>query len=92
MGDLTSYEIEQIISSLPKANFYVLITPHHGTHWHNSLRKIKSEYAVASNGYRLARNLRSEFKETCEKFLSTHRCGDIAIGMRSCFCKIINYI
>ncbi len=52
MWDLEKEEINRVVRKLKNINkteFYVLITPHHGTHWDDKLSEIRCEYAVASN-------------------------------------------
>ena len=80
MGDLENYEIKQVIKYLErnnKRNFLIFIPPHHGTHWHRDIKKIKWDYLLCSNGPKLCRKINPNFKSSLS--LSTHINGDIVI-------------
>lgn len=82
LGDTENHEIKQIVGYLKskgRKNFYIFITPHHGTHWHNSLREIKSIYSITSNGSKLCSKMKPLFKETSKRSLATHVNGDIVM-------------
>jgi len=82
LGDLESKEIKKVIDDLiaaGKKKFYTLVTPHHGTHWDNSLKNIKCIYSITSNGRRLCSHIKPEFKGISKKSFATHVNGDIAI-------------
>lgn len=80
LGDIENHEIKQIVKDLKsrrRENFYIFITPHHGTHWHNSLREIRSIYSITSNGSKLCSKMKPYFKEISKRSLATYANGDI---------------
>ncbi len=80
LGDIENREIKQIVKDLKsrgRENFYIFITPHHGTHWHNSLREIRSTYSITSNGSKLCSKMKPCFKEISKRSLATYANGDI---------------
>ena len=80
LGDLENFEIRQIVDDLKtrgRTNFYTFITPHHGTHWDNSLYEIRCIYAIASNGKKLCSKMKPHFKEISERSFATHVNGDL---------------
>ena len=82
LGDLESHELRQVIKELAlegRKRFYVFITPHHGTHWHSSLRKINCVYSVSSTGKRLVSNVNSHYKSISRISLCTHTNGDLVV-------------
>lgn len=82
LGDTESSEIRQIVDelkSLGRENFYIFITPHHGTHWHNSLRRIRCIHSITSNGSKLCSKMKPQFKEISERSLATFANGDIIL-------------
>ena len=82
LGDTENFEIRQIFNDLKsqgRKNFYVLITPHHGTHWDDSLREIKCIYSISSNGNKLCPKIKTHFKEISKRSLTTYINGDIMI-------------
>lgn len=95
MGDLEEAEIKKVVQHLTKENrkhFIIMITPHHGTHWHKGLKNLHSWWALSSVGERLFHNIKAEFKSTCYNSLITYLNGDIEIplhftpwyGLRPC--------
>ncbi len=85
LGDLERNEIKQVVAELQRrhrTNFLITITPHHGTHSHADLLRLRSILAISSLGSRLIRYLRPEYK-TKSSFarlcLSTHRDGNIHV-------------
>lgn len=53
LGDIEKTEIKSVVSTLKKAGkcyFDTIITPHHGTHWHNNLYSLCCRRAVSSVG------------------------------------------
>jgi len=80
MGDLENYEIKQVVEYLEKnnrRNFLIFIPPHHGTHCHKNIEKIKWNCLLCSNGPKLCRKITPYFKSTSS--LSTHINGDTVI-------------
>jgi len=83
LGDAEAFEIRQISTELKskgKQDFSVFITPHHGTHWHDSLRQIKCVYSITSNGSKLCSKMKPHFKEISKYSLATFANGDIVCG------------
>ena len=84
LGDAENFEIRQIVNDLKskgRKNFYVFITPHHGTHWDNSLREIECIYSITSNGNKLYSRMKTHFKEIAKRSLATYVNGDIMIPL-----------
>jgi beta-lactamase superfamily II metal-dependent hydrolase len=82
LGDLENHELNQVTTTLDTEGihrFNLLITPHHGTHWHSSLSKLECFTALSTVGPRLFRRLRAEYKEIAEQWFVTHLTGDIRI-------------
>jgi len=82
LGDIADFEIKQIVEyleSIDRTRFYVFITPHHGTHWDDSLKGIKTIYAVTSNGDKLCSNMIPDFKEISKMSFATWVNGDISV-------------
>jgi hypothetical protein len=84
LGDAEGQELEKMIAQLESNNrkgFYILVTPHHGTHWHDSLRKIKAVYAISSNGSKLISKMSPYFKQISTHPLSTFANGDVIVPL-----------
>jgi len=82
LGDTEGFEIKQIVDYLKSINrkkFYVFVTPHHGTHWDNSLEEIGTIYAITSNGEKLSSKMVSNFKQTSKMSFATWVNGDIVV-------------
>jgi len=86
MGDAKEQVIRNVVRDLVEekghSHFYVLIAPHHGTYWDNSLRRLHSIYTVISVGNcknKLHQKVRPEFKEISGIVLTTYLNGDIRI-------------
>jgi hypothetical protein len=82
LGDLEEQELERVSAELVgkgRTTFLSTITPHHGTHWHDSLKQIKTLYAVSSIGKKLIGNFRPEFKSFGSRCLATYSNGEIHI-------------
>ena len=82
LGDLENHELNQVTNTLDTEGihrFDLLITPHHGTHWHSSLSKLECFTALSTVGPRLFRRLRAEYKEIAKQWFVTHLTGDIRI-------------
>lgn len=82
LGDLEDFEIREVVHSLDlrgRRRFYVLITPHHGTHWDESLKGIQCLYSVSSVGRRLCSRTDPRFKKISEIPLATWMNGDIML-------------
>lgn len=85
LGDTEDFEIKQIVDDLRakgRENFYIFITPHHGTHWHDSLREIRCIYSLSSNGKVSYLKFKHQFKEISQRSFATFVNGDIRT---SCF-------
>lgn len=84
LGDTESSEIKKIVDDLQsrgRESFYMFITPHHGTHWHNRLRQIRCVYSVTSNGRKLCSKMKPQFKEISKDSLATFVNSDIMIPL-----------
>lgn len=84
LGDLEKNEIKQVVAALQKkrrTNFFVTITPHHGTHWHDDLLTLRSVLAASSIGKHLIRHFCQEFETSfADLCLATYTNGDIHIS------------
>ena len=83
LGDAEAHEIRQIVHELTSKSlrrFHILVTPHHGTHWHHSLGTIRSEFSVTSNGPKLCSKMIPHFKALSRKSYATFANGDIWIA------------
>jgi len=81
-GDVMSREIKSITEDLlacGKQKFGLLVTPHHGTRWNNTLLKIRSRYAASSCGHRLYQFVRPEFKKIAKLHCATWISGDLLL-------------
>ncbi|MBT0160815.1 hypothetical protein G4O51_12620 [Candidatus Bathyarchaeota archaeon A05DMB-2] len=82
LGDTEGFEIKQIIDELRtkgRENFYILVAPHHGTHWHKSLEQIGCIYSLSSSGRKLCSKFKPQLKEISQRSLATFVNGDILI-------------
>lgn len=85
MGDLEGHEIGHVVTELTKkqrVNFFVIISPHHGTHWQKNLSRIHCKRLIISVGERLFPHVcHNEYKSIAEKCLLTDYDGDIEISV-----------
>ncbi len=82
LGDLEARELKPIADKLLSQgnhHFHLLITPHHGTHWHSSLSKLKCLNALSTVGPKLFKKLSQEYKGIAGQWCITHLTGDICI-------------
>jgi len=82
MGDLEAHEIREVTRDLldrERDRFLVLITPHHGTHWHRDLGHLRAWWAISSVGEHLFGRVHPEFKLMAHQSLFTHLSGDIEV-------------
>ena len=82
LGDTEAWEIRKIVGALQsegEKNFHILITPHHGTHWSESLRKLRCVYSVTSNSKKQI--LKPGFCDISQGVIMTSIHGDRAIPM-----------
>ena len=82
LGDAESHEIKQIVDDLKSKGrtiFSILITPHHGTHWHDNLRQIRCTNSITSNGKKLCSRMRQEIKMLPGSSFATFANGDIVL-------------
>lgn len=80
LGDTEAWEIRQIVKDLQlerREDFHIFITPHHGTHWDDSLRGIRCTLLVTSNGRRTSWRWKPYFLKICERSVATIVYGDI---------------
>ncbi len=94
LGDLDSKEIQQVVQELNKrdrTNFLILVSPHHGTHWHQDLRAIHSVDVVSSTGKDLIEHLAPIYKSISDFHYCTFTNGDLRLfplsrGCLGCHC------
>ncbi len=82
MGDLERHQIRRVVSQLVdkgRDQFVTMITPHHGTHWHDALTELRARYAISSVGAGLLRYVSPEFKSLADIHLVTHLNGDVEV-------------
>jgi len=75
LGDLEKSEIRQVINKLDSqgmTDYFSLVTPHHGTHWHDSMSKLKCHNAFSSIGSRLFRYYCTEYKKISNRSWLTY--------------------
>jgi len=83
MGDLEEQEISKVVSTLVKKKrryFFVTITPHHGTHWHEDFRHLHTVYAISSVGQRLCRFFSFKYLYISDVCLATRLNGDVELS------------
>lgn len=82
MGDLEEDELPDVVNLLAKrgclAPDYV-VTPHHGTHWHDTLLSLHATNSLTSNGPRWAHKWQPLHKRTAVRTLATHVDGDLSV-------------
>ena len=84
MGDLESHEIAKVVQNLLKEDrkhFVIMIAPHHGTHWHKDLGRLRSWWVMSSAGGKLFRHVSPNFKSMCRCHLVTYLNGDIDLPL-----------
>ena len=82
LGDLEGDEIKHVARALAdkhRDQFFVTITPHHGTHWHRDLSHIHTCCSISSVGAGLFRHLSLKFKSISDICFITHLNGDVEI-------------
>lgn len=87
LGDLEKEEINTVVQEListSSTSFETLITPHHGTHWHNSLNALEIFQNLSSLGQGLERNFHTHYKALSYYTRITVNEGDI------CSCTYLN--
>lgn len=80
LGDLESHEIKRVVQMLAgkeRNQFFVTITPHHGTHWQKNLLQLHTCCAISSIGAGLFRHISSEYKSISDIHFITHLNGDV---------------
>jgi len=81
-GDLEKHEIKKIVKELKsrdKTFFYVLVPPHHGTHWDDSLEEIRCFYSMSSCGRKLCSKVNPGLKKIAKRPLATCVNGDVTV-------------
>jgi ribonuclease BN (tRNA processing enzyme) len=84
LGDLEKHEIVKVVDYLLKEDidhFVVMISPHHGTHWHKSLDRLHSRWVISSVGEGLFNHVAPGFKSMGDCHLITHWNGDIEVPL-----------
>ena len=82
MGDLEKCEISHVVASLQvkgQDHFLVTIASHHGTHWDDSFRGIRSWYTICSVGQRLVGHVDPNYRSVSGTCCITHLHGDIEV-------------
>lgn len=85
MGDLEKSEIRQVINKLDSegmTDYFSLVTPHHGTHWHDSLKKLKCHNAFSSLGSKLSKHYCTEYKKISYRSWLTYFNGSLVHPVR----------
>lgn len=81
MGDLEVENLPDVVGILERRGSLTphnMITPHHGTHWHDALLKFHSMNSLTSNGPRWAHKWSPMHKKTARRTLATHVNGDLS--------------
>lgn len=81
-GDAEPAEIKAAIKNLEsdgRTKFFAMINPHHGTHWHESLREIECIHSISSSGKKLFPKVKPQFKEISKFHHVTSLVGDVVI-------------
>lgn len=84
MGDVGGNNLRRLIEYLDYVghlNFLFLITPHHGTEWHDNLRKLQVNFSLTSNGPNKIKKYRTEYKEISKLSLTTYVNGDLLYSL-----------
>lgn len=82
LGDLEKHELKPVVTELCNEGidrFHLLITPHHGTHWHSSLSNLQCFSALSTVGPKLFKHLCSEYKKVTKRWYVTYLTGNIGI-------------
>lgn len=85
LGDVDKEEIREIIYCLflqDKRYFNVIITPHHGTHWDDSLYNLRCLYSITSNGRKNVSKMSPNFKKIAYISLATFSNGDLLVPIQ----------
>jgi ribonuclease BN (tRNA processing enzyme) len=77
LGDLEKREIKNVVDPLirEKKKYVTLITPHHGTHWDDSMASLNVRFAVSSLGEGLKGNYRQDKIQSARRLDTL--CGDV---------------
>jgi hypothetical protein len=79
MGDLNSNQIQPVVQKLVNSgysNFDYLLTPHHGTHWHDQLLQMQFHRAISSIGPVLIAHIVPEYGRISHTHWATHIQGE----------------
>lgn len=82
LGDLEETELPFIMEELKKNRnliYDIIISAHHGTHWHPSLFDLRSNICVSSLSRSNRKHFKYEYNDICNALLSTDQIGDIYI-------------
>lgn len=82
LGDLEETELPFIMEELKKNRnliYDIIISAHHGTHWHTSLFELRSNICVSSLSRSNRKHFKYEYNDICNALLSTDQIGDIYI-------------
>lgn len=95
LGDLEKCEINKVVQYLKvssRSQFTALLTPHHGTHWHESLRQIKATLSITSVGPSLVNKVKRQFAEISKLHLITEEYGHVKLYYEAQprFCNVVS--
>ena len=82
LGDLEANELRRISNDLltkKQTHYLIIITPHHGTHWHKNLSNLSAIYAISSVGEGLFPKIKTQFRKIANICLYTYANGEIEI-------------
>jgi hypothetical protein len=83
LGDLDTQALGVVVPELRVKNresFGVMVSPHHGTHWHPDLLSLRANSVVSSVGHRLLKGVRPGLKTIGTHHFVTHLQGDVCLG------------
>lgn len=79
LGDLESYEIGCCVRYLKKEYMFNhvrnLVAPHHGTHWSDELYNVFAHNVICTNGRKMVRHFKENFKKISNRCHSTYLNG-----------------
>ncbi|RYD89997.1 MAG: hypothetical protein EOP50_16690 [Sphingobacteriales bacterium] len=81
MGDLEAREIDQVVNYLVSkgaTTSKVIVLPHHGTHWHQSMLNLSGTVGFSSCGSRMRKHWTSANNTICSSNQRTDISGDIS--------------
>jgi hypothetical protein len=70
-------DVARLLDSKERKHFLIMIAPHHGTHWHDEMRKLRCCNVVSSVGKSLVAKVAQGYKEIATHNFCTFVNGDI---------------